>query len=300
MAPFEAGDPQSGFYNDLREKAVEHGSPRAAAAALRSMTEDRRRANAVSVAQLGIGAWQLAATDPSWLPVVEETSRWIVESLDDEGRFAYLFAMPHTFALDPPWYSAMAQGEAGSLLVRASSALGRDDLREAAARAIRSLIDPRLGLVDAATEGPVLEEYPTDPPSHALNGWIWSLWGLYDVGLALADEPSASLRVVGEEARRAFDLGTATLAARLPRYDVRFAWSLYDLYPHRIAHVASPFYHRLHVEQLRAMALLRPEHAAFAETAERWAGGARNPLSLAFAVVRKGAFRILEPRRPVV
>ena len=29
-------------------------------------------------------------------------------------------------------------------------------------------------------------------------------------------------------------------------------WSRYDLYPHPLTNVASPFYHRLHIEQLRA------------------------------------------------
>ena len=39
--------------------------------------------------------------------------------------------------------------------------------------------------------GPWPEEYPTDPPSYVLNGGIFALWGMYDVGAGLGDEDAA-------------------------------------------------------------------------------------------------------------
>jgi heparosan-N-sulfate-glucuronate 5-epimerase len=298
-APFVPGDVESGYYNDLRAKASGHGSPQGALAALRSMTAERRLANAVSIAQLGLGAWQLSATDPTWLTVADETSRWLAENLDSEGRLAYLFAMPHTYSLEPPWYSAMAQGQAGSLLVRAARALGTPELQDAAAQVIRPLLDDRFGLVSATPEGPVLQEYATDPPAHVLNGWIWALWGVYDVAVSLAGEANSPLGSVAAQAQVSFDLGAAALAARLPLYDTPLNWSRYDLFPHRIVHVSSPFYHRLHIEQLRAMSRLRPEHAVYGEAADRWEAGARAAVSIGYGLVRKVAFRVLEPRRAI-
>jgi heparosan-N-sulfate-glucuronate 5-epimerase len=298
-APFEPGDVESGYYNDLRAKAAAHGSSQEALAALRSMTSDRRLANAVSIAQVGLGAWQLSVADSAWLAVVDGSSRWLAENLDSEGRLTYLFAMPHTYILEPPWYSAMAQGEAASLLVRAARALGSPDLLDAAARAVGPLLDNRAGLVSMTSEGPVLQEYATDPPAHVLNGWIWALWGLYDAAVSLAGEGSPSLRSAGAEAQRSFDLGAAALAARLPLYDTPRNWSRYDLFPHRIVHVSSPFYHRLHIEQLRAMSRLRPEHAMYKEAADRWAAGAHAAVSIGYGVVRKVAFRVLQPRRAI-
>jgi heparosan-N-sulfate-glucuronate 5-epimerase len=297
LAEFEPGDPHSGFYNDLRDVALSHGTPARALDRLCSMTEERRLANPVSIAQIGLGGFQLSRSDPAWVPVVEKASRWLVAELDPEGRLAYLFPMPHTFSIDPPWYSAMAQGEAASLLVRAAQILEQGDLDHAAARAVRSLLDERFGLVTEMPEGPVLQEYPTSPPAHALNGWITALWGVYDVSLAFSVR-TGDLHAVGVAAAEAFDRGARSLAARLPLYDAWLGWSRYDLFPHRIVHVASPFYHRLHIEQLRAMARLRPDLRPFQEFADHWERGARNPLSRTCGVAGKIAFRLLEPRKP--
>jgi len=56
-----------------------------------------------------------AAGDGRWLEVVAAVSDWVAHELDSEGRIAFAFAYPHTYRLEPPWYSAMAQGEAASL-----------------------------------------------------------------------------------------------------------------------------------------------------------------------------------------
>ena len=68
--------------------------------------------------------------------------------------------------------------------------------------------------------------------------------------------------------------GSTTRASRrspamLDRYDTGY-WSRYDLFPHAVTNVASPAYHRLHIEQLKAMALLtdRPEFASAASVFE--------------------------------
>jgi len=287
---FVPGDIASGYYNDMRDIAGDHGSPRAGLEALRAMTADRRLVQPVSIAQLGLGAWQLAAAgDGRWLEVVAAVSDWVAHELDSEGRIAFAFAYPHTYRLEPPWYSAMAQGEAASLLSRAAVSLDRPELAHAAERAVSSLLSPSL-LVAETDEGPVLQEYPTDPPAHVLNGWINALWGVYDIAIAGGE--------LSENAGRAFDRGMDALAARLPLYNTGWNWSQYDLFPHAIIHVTSPFYHRLHIEQLRAMHDLDPR-PIFAKTADRWASGVENPLARTHAVARKVAFRVVNPRKKV-
>jgi heparosan-N-sulfate-glucuronate 5-epimerase len=287
---FVPGDIASGYYNDLRDKAGDHESPRVALAALKAMTADRRLAYPISIAQLGLGAWQLAPSDSRWLELVEAVSDWVVNELDSEGRISIRFALPHTYRLEPPWYSAMAQGEAASLLLRAALSLDRPELAQAAERAVAPLLSPASSLVVETEEGPVLQEYPTEPPAHVLNGWINGLWGLYDVANARGK--------LAEDARDAYDRGLDALAARLPLYNTGWNWSRYDLFPHQIVHVTSPFYHRLHVEQLRAMHDLDPR-PVFAETADRWESGVENPLARTHAVARKVAFRVLNPRKKV-
>jgi heparosan-N-sulfate-glucuronate 5-epimerase len=274
----------------MRAIAGDHGSPADAVAAFRSMTAERRLVHPISVAQLGLGGWQLAAADARWLELVTATVDWILGESDAEGRIAFEFAYPHTFDLPPPWYSAMAQGEAASLLVRAAVALERPELTAAAERTASSLLDGSSPVIAVTPEGVVLQEYPTDPPSHVLNGWIFALWGLYDVALAGGAASAA--------ARAGFADGVTTLIARLPLYEAGWkgAWSRYDLFPHRIVHVTSPFYHRLHVEQLRALHQLQGE-PLLSETADRWERGLDQPLIRAQALSRKVAFRVLNPRR---
>ena len=282
---FEPGDPGRGYYLDLTSKATAAGTSAAALAELPATDGFRERANPVSIAQLGLGAWQLARADASWLDVVRAVADWLEQAMDAGGLVSYRFPMPHTYALQPPWYSAMAQGEVASFLVRAACALEEPRLASAARLACTALLGYGSPLVAETSAGPVLQEYPTVPPAHVLNGWISALWGLYDVAAALGDD----------EAGSAFASGTDALEALLPRYCILGSWSRYDLYPHPLANVASPSYHRLHIAQLGAMNKLSPR-AEFVRVSTLWKqGAASTPIRLA-ALSRKVAFRVVRPR----
>jgi hypothetical protein len=268
----------SAYHFDLREKAGPR--PEDGVARFRALAADPARANPVSIVQLGLGSLQLR--DPARLPLVAEVVAWVEARTDRDGLLPYRFPMPHTYPLAPPWHSALAQGEAASLAVRAAAALARPELLALARRLAAPLLDPASPLVVETPEGPVLQEYPTRPPAHVLNGWIASLWGLHDAG-----------------ERDAFAAGAAAVAARIDRYRTPLGWSRYDLYPHPLVNVASPSYHRLHVGHLRALHALAPD-PRLAAAADDWARAARNPVALAFALGRKVAFRVVLPRsRPV-
>jgi hypothetical protein len=282
-------DPHA-YHIDLRDKVTKSGAtPAAASAGLSELTSDPDRANPVSILQFGLGALQLR--DPDFVPLVADVVAWVERTMDGRGLLAYRFPMPHTFPLDAPWYSALAQGEAVSLLLRAATVLERPELVAPAERAAGSLLDPGAGLVATTPEGPVLQEYPTDPPSHVLNGWLIALWGLHDLGCAPDADPDTAQR-----ARDAFAAGAAAVAARIDRYRTPVGWSLYDLYPHPLPNVASPFYHRLHVTQLRRQDELAPD-ARLREVAEEWGSAAAAPVPRSLAVARKLAFRAVRPRR---
>jgi heparosan-N-sulfate-glucuronate 5-epimerase len=283
-------DPHAYFF-DLRAKATAAGpTPADASGLLRRVTATPLRANPVDVVQIGLGALQQDAAD--WLHVVEEVVAWIERTMDEGGLLPYGFPMRHTYRLAAPWCSSLAQGEAASLLVRAAEVLGRPDLRELAGRAIASLLDPESELVALTPEGPVLQEYPTRPPAHVLNGWVTSLWGLYDV----AGSPRPwSAATVAAAAAEAFEAGVATLAARIGRYRTPVGWSRYDLYPHPLANVASPSYHRLHIGHLRTMNELAPRDV-FVEVADEWERAVASKAARSFAVARKVAFRLSRPR----
>ena len=152
----------------------------------------------------------------------------------------------------------MAQGEGASLLTRLYLETGDERYADAARRAVAAMRCPAAeGGVQARLDGaPWPEEYPTDPPSYVLNGGIFALWGLYDVGAALGDD---------EALAREFEQGADTLAGNLHRWDTGY-WSRYDLFPHPVMNVASSFYHALHTSQLEAMNVIapRPEFEATA------------------------------------
>jgi hypothetical protein len=275
------------YHFDLRAKPLEAGVRlEERLAYLERITANRLQTNPVNVIQLGLGTLQLR--DPGQLPLVAAVVEWLERSTDENGLLAYRFPMPHTFSLEPPWYSSLAQGEAGSLLVRAAEILERPELFELADRVIEPLLQLESPLVAVTPEGPVLEEYPTDPPAHVLNGWITSLFGLHD----LAQVPRAA---TANRAADAFGSGAETLASRLPLYRLAFGWSRYDLYPHPLTNAASVSYQRLHVAQLRALHSLT-NRELFATTADEWERSLTNPAARLVGFGRKVAFRLVRPR----
>jgi hypothetical protein len=283
-ASFVPGDLLSGYYNDLRAELRDR-TPEECLQDLHTLAADRTRANPVSIAQLGLASWQSRADDTAWIGVFEEASNWLRDNLEADGSLPYLFDMQHTYPLKAPWRSAMAQGQAASALARAALTFDGGGFADAAVSAVRPLLARDSGLIASSSEGDVLQEYPTDPASHVLNGWIFALWGLHDVA-ALAQHTAAA---------SAFAEGTRTLVRRIGLYDTGRGWSRYDLYPHPLVHVAAPFYHHLHVAQLEATADLTGEET-LRRTAQLWAAGARRPTTYLWAVGRKVAFRLARPR----
>jgi len=82
----------------------------------------------------------------------------------------------------------------------------------------------------------------------------------------------------------------ATLQRNLGRYDTGF-WSLYEQAGTQLPMLASPFYHRLHVVQLRIMHQLTGL-SIFAETADRWDEYSRSRARRTRALAYKTAFKL--------
>lgn len=244
------------------------------------------------VMQAGLAAFEhfVHTASPSWLGAARSAADYLVEAQEREGvragAWSFQYAYPHTFLLEPPWVMGMAQGEGASLLVRVGRATGRDEYLDAATRALSPLwrrVSDGGTSAKLPTGSWVPEEYPTSPPSHVLNGAIFALYGVHDVWRCLADE---------DVGRRYDDLRDA-LARALPLWDLGY-WSRYDLFPHRLVNIASPFYHRLHVNQLRAWERFDPDPRV-RETRERFEMYERRQRFKARALARKVAFRIAIP-----
>jgi glycosyltransferase involved in cell wall biosynthesis len=213
------------------------------------------------LAQLALGWWERSLAGEAH--AVDEFRRVCTlleeraERRDGQLLWPYdITVRKYPFAWPP--YSGLAQAQAASVFVRAHVLSGDPRDAELAQRAIRSLVDEASDLVSTTSAGPILEETPGQPASHILNGWIYALWGLRDVQLALGSADASSM----------YESSLSCLRRMIDHYDVGW-WTRYSLYPHKLPDLAKPFYHRLHADQADILYRLTgfPE---FGDAARRW------------------------------
>ncbi|NXW78262.1 GLCE epimerase, partial [Hirundo rustica] len=197
-------------------------------------------------------------------------SRWLLRNQD--GRGGWPIAVTRKLGegfkpLDPGWYSAMAQGQAMSTLVRAYRLTKEPAFLSAALRATAPFkLPPEQGGVRAVFMGrhDWYEEYPTSPSSFVLNGFMYSLMGLYDLKETAGEE-------LGREARRLYERGMASLKAMLPLFDTG-SGSVYDLRHFTLGtapNLARWDYHTTHINQLQLLGSV-DEAPVFKEFVKRW------------------------------
>lgn len=248
-----------------------------------------RQHNPIAVAQWGLGNFNLfqrhgdLARRQRFLLAAD----WLVNHLQPNRHgipvWNHHFDWEYRTTLKAPWYSALAQGQGISLLVRAHKHSGESRYLGAAERAFQAFHLPveNGGITCTDSAGNIwFEEYLVSPPTHILNGFIWASWGVYDFGLATGSSLAANL----------FDRAVHTLVANLARYDLGY-WSLYELAGVALPMLASPFYHRLHIAQLRVMYRLTGQ-IDFHHYAERWQRYAASRLKRTRALALKSAFKL--------
>jgi hypothetical protein len=194
---------------------------------------------------------------------------WLRNNLKRHGNFYYWeYKFPNIYAKKQstvPWFSAMAQGQGTSVLVRAFWETGDDSYLRAARDAIRPLFyDISEGGISTVS-GPHYifpEEYM--PIRGILNGAISAYLGIHEFFVTTEEE----------EAKQKADIILDTISSALPHYDTGF-WSLYSLEPR---YLASPHYHSIHIAQLRVLSDLLPESRflAFAKKFEIYQNRALN------------------------
>ena len=245
--------------------------------------------NPIAIAQYGLGNYNLwrQTADPARHAKFLLTADWLCSHLELNSHglavWNHHFDWEYRDTLKSPWYSGLAQGQGISLLVRAYKESGDPRYLDAARRAFASFQHPidKGGVAFTDESGDLwFEEYIVSPPTHILNGFIWSLWGVYDYFLATGDSAAQEL----------FSRGVRTLLHNLDRYDLGF-WSLYEQSGTRLPMVASSFYHQLHIVQLRVMRRLTGEDM-FGRIADRWESYSRKRANRARALCYKSAFKL--------
>lgn len=203
-----------------------------------------------------------------------DAANWLVDNQDEKGGWPVSVAHKInklTLSLKPGWYSAMAQGQAMSVLTRAFHLTKKQKYLQTALQATKLFRVP-------STQGGILatvfgtfkfyEEYPTKIPLLVLNGFIYSLFGLFDLKSAVGDINSKN---VTSDAAELYLDGIRTLKQLLPLYDAG-SDTFYDLRHVTIKAepiIARPTYHALHISQLLHLDTFE-EDPIFTKSAKRW------------------------------
>lgn len=246
--------------------------------------------NPIAIAQYGLGNFNLykQTGDPVRLDKSLVAADWLIGNLEKNALgvpvWQHHFDWEYRTLLKSPWYSALAQGQGISLLVRVARETRRSIYWETARAAFESFLKPleEGGVCCMDDQGYVwFEEYIVSPPTHILNGFIWAAWGVYDFFLAAADPAARDL----------FAEAIRTLMANLHHYDTG-SWSLYDLPGTRIQNRASPYYHHLHIVQLLILSRLTGQET-FRAFADRWQAYQASGTNRLRAFAWKSAFKVL-------
>lgn len=189
-------------------------------------------------------------------------ANWLCDN-QHEGRWFYNFENSDRH-LKSGWISAMAQGLAISVLVRAWQLSHDDTYLNCANKSFEILkIDNSIDGVSFCKDNlQWFEEYPdSENPTHVLNGHIWTLFGIWDYYRVTQDS----------SAHEIFKKGINALLVNLHKYDTGY-WVLYD---QGTRHLLSGTYMDLQIDQLKVLYYLTGENL-FLEYAEKWEKYSRN------------------------
>ncbi len=191
--------------------------------------------------------------------------------------FEYQYGVLETEELQPGWNSALTQGFVISLLVRVYKQTSDEKYIKCAYKATKLFEQDvsKGGVRDVLFDKfPIYVEYPTSPGTFILNGFIFSIIGLYDLWSLSKDTNILEL----------YQCGLESLKKILTMYDLNHI-SSYDL-----SHVTIPGnkpkihegYHLTHIKQLTLLYRVTGE-MLFKNVADRW---------ITYAQGNKGSLRL--------
>jgi hypothetical protein len=163
------------------------------------------------------------------------------------------------YNIRPNWASAMAQGEIISLYLRVYQITGNNKLLKTAEKAYAFLqndtSDKKVRIYDQ--NGDLwFEEYPSTPSSYVLNGFIYALFGIYDL-----------YRVTkNKNAEKDIQLCIQTLKNNLHLFDAGY-WTYYDLLKKEL--VRYYYQKNVHLPQIKILAALTGDQF-FSQYASKW------------------------------
>jgi len=218
----------------------------------------------VLIEHYALGAYDLFidTNEDKYKKIFITQAEWLIKNLvvAPQGAVWYNHHPMNFYGIPikPPYISGMAQGQGISVLLRAYHLTNDESYLSSAKEAYKPLtVDVKEnGAQNKDEQGNTwLEEYPTIPTSHVFNGFIFAIFGIYDLYRVTEDKQVFNL----------FTTCIKTVETNLDRFDSGF-WSFYDLKYKRIVNEA---YHALHIKQLKILYKLTGIKK-FQITAEKW------------------------------
>lgn len=265
-----------GYYNDLTEKITKDNVTKNGELPQYPGNDGIKKIFPIGVFQYGLAAYDLylESKNKIYLDKFKMCVDWTYKHQDTNGGWK-------TFEYENPQlpYSAMAQGEAISLLSRAY--VFYNDKKY-----INSLKKGMIFLMTSTKNGGValydkkeiyLKEFVDRPV--VMNGWIFSIFGIYDYLMLFPTD---------NDVKSFFSKTIDTLEKSLKCFDIGY-WSKYDI----DKRIASPFYHKLHIAQLYVLYDLTQKEI-YIEYAKKWDNCEKSKIKKIRAFVKKAIQKILE------
>lgn len=268
-------DEIAGYYNDLTGKVDsntlldDNGIP------INEIAGGKKVYFPISIFQYALGLWDLSIGDgknKEYQAHFLKLCDWIYEHQRSDGSWDCFSPIGYKTQT----VSAMGQGEAVSVLIRAYQLTDEEKWLESAGKAAGFMFVPvnEGGVLRRDGENVYLEEYPggNGEKLSVLNGWIFSVFGLYDYLIIKKDD---------EKVMKLFESTVKTMVSCLNKYDNGY-WSCYD----QTGRIASPAYHQLHIALLKVMSEITSEDI-FLEYFNRWSKYSDSSLCRIRAVLKK-------------
>lgn len=253
---FYSKDEVKGYYNDLtgkvnqKTKLDDNGIP---------LTTTIIGINAyfpIAIFQYGLGLYDLflEKNDIEILKKFIKIADWAIDNINESGMWDCMGTLKDSKHFTQ---SSMCQSEGVSVLLRAYIQTKKEIYLLMAKKAIRFMITD---IKDGGTclylnDEIIFQEYVNEETAlSVLNGWIFSIFGLYDYVIFSGDK----------EFKGILEKTIQSLVNNLQKYDRNF-WSNYD----QKGTIASPSYHDVHIMQLEILFDLF-EKKEFKEYANKW------------------------------
>ena len=193
--------------------------------------------------------------------------KWLDENkVEFYDSYVWLSPINEQYGINEGWISGMYQGQAISLYLRAFQLFNNHEYLKTSEKIFNSFkYDFKDGGFIRIDKHDCVwfEEYPTNPPSYVLNGFIYGMFGVLDLYRITKRK---EIKDLWEECIR-------TLEVNLPKYDVWY-WSIYDQLKQELA----SFYYQknVHIPLMKILFNLTGKDI-FNQYATKWEKNLKNP-----------------------